>query len=155
MTVSPSLILPAKGTESTFSFHPWHCPGTFGMSSLSGCHLFYSTVSLETEVALAYVTYMKLSLLTGRLVEVDLADSPNFTRHIDRVAQVQTELSVEISLWGAIVKHCLDIFRLPPRRQVCSLYHLSRTTPHKRTAMLCALGMNAHLDDVMKSSFTD
>lgn len=45
--------------------------------------ILFSTVSPGTEVALAYVTYMKLSLLTGRLVEVDLADSPNFTRHID------------------------------------------------------------------------
>lgn len=45
--------------------------------------VLHSPVSLETEATAAYVTYMKLRLLTGRLIKVDLADSPNFTRHID------------------------------------------------------------------------
>lgn len=61
--------------------------------------ILLSPVSLETELVLVYLAYMKLRLLTGRLVKVDLADSPNFTRHIDRIAQSRTGNSVEVNLW--------------------------------------------------------
>lgn len=46
--------------------------------------ILLSPVRPETETAVVYMAYMKLRLLAGRLVKVDLADGPNFTRHIDR-----------------------------------------------------------------------
>jgi ribosomal protein S3AE len=56
-----------------------------------------SPVSLEAKAALVYVTYMKLRLLTSRLVEVDLADISNFTRHIDRAVQFRIDLPLEVN----------------------------------------------------------
>lgn len=64
---------------------------------------------------------MKLMLLASRLVEVDLADSPNFTRHFDRAVQFrmvwpQMYFFFEV----ATVNLSLDALPLMPWRRV---YH--------------------------------
>lgn len=56
-----------------------------------------SPVSVRAEAAVVFVTYMKLRLLTSRLVEVDPADISNFTRHFDRAVRFRIDLPLEIN----------------------------------------------------------